>query len=176
MFRTLCFGRIGTMKASITSAGLALAVALAGSDTAGNAWYTADEVMPGCRHLIATKTITTDQSVAQLMFLCSGIVEGILIVALAEKDQHKSEPLFCPPDEVTRNQAVWIVIKYFDRWPLRSHLMFSQLALLALQEAWPCPPDSEPFERESLTAKGSRSGYGGRINGGGAQHSVIRQI
>jgi Rap1a immunity proteins len=136
------------MNASITSAGLALAVALAGSDTARNAWYTADEVMPGCRHLIATKTITTDQSVAQLMFLCSVIVEGILIAAITEKDQHKREPLFCPRDEVTRNQAVRIVIEYFDRWPLQSHLMFSQLAVLALQEAWPCPPDSEPFEQK----------------------------
>jgi hypothetical protein len=44
----------------------------------------------------------------------------------------------CPPDGANVGQAVRVVILYIDQRPERLHELFLELALEALQQAWPC--------------------------------------
>jgi len=44
----------------------------------------------------------------------------------------------CAPKEATVGQAVRVVVAYIDQRPERMHESFRQLAIEALQQAWPC--------------------------------------
>jgi hypothetical protein len=45
---------------------------------------------------------------------------------------------YCPPEGSNVGQAVRIVLKYMSQHPEILHQDFAELAVLALQEAWPC--------------------------------------
>jgi hypothetical protein len=45
---------------------------------------------------------------------------------------------FCPPPAVTRLELIKVYMAYSQRHPAAGHLHFTQVALAALQEAFPC--------------------------------------
>lgn len=85
---------------------------------------------------------------------CIGVVKGLTAAALAQGVDlamrqvkgiyRKSDPspLFCIPLNTTNGQVIGVVIKYIDQHPPENPKGsdFALLALLALQEAWPCKP------------------------------------
>jgi hypothetical protein len=111
------------MKASVLGAGLLL-LALTG-EAVGAEITSANEVMPGCRALIAH----SDESTDYWQGYCSGAVAAIVRV----------DPGNCPPKGSTVGQGVRVVIKYIDSRPERLHEDFHDLAAEALRIAWPCP-------------------------------------
>jgi Rap1a immunity proteins len=45
---------------------------------------------------------------------------------------------FCQPQGVTTGQVVAVVVKYIEARPERMHEDFGELAIEAMQAAWPC--------------------------------------
>ena len=62
--------------------------------------------------------------------LCAGNIQAILYLGRANN--------VCPPSGVTMGQALRVVVAYIDQLPARLHEPFAELALEALQQAWPC--------------------------------------
>ena len=86
----------------------------------------ANYVMPGCRELVGGS-----QRELGLQGLCHGIV-GIMF------NFWRSQLGICFPDGTNVEQAVRVVIRFIDQRPERMHEEFFQLAIEALQQAWPC--------------------------------------
>jgi hypothetical protein len=61
---------------------------------------------------------------------CAGVIETLISL--------KDEDLFCTPAGSTREQSQRVVVRYLENHPDQLHLDFKQLALSALQQAWPC--------------------------------------
>jgi len=110
--------------------GIAAAVVLLGQQGAAVAQsrdiVSANYVMPGCRELVGR-----GQRELGLQGLCHGIV-GIMF------NFWPSQLGICFPDGTNVEQAVRVVIRYIDRQPERMNEEFFQLAIEALQQAWPC--------------------------------------
>ena len=102
--------------ATAVGAGLGAAIALAAAaqaDTPTADEHTANIILPGCRFLIAPKpeTITSDVS-GWSVGLCSGIIDGILTVAVEQQvamvaryGNAENAP-FCSPPTATRDEAI----------------------------------------------------------------------
>ena len=45
---------------------------------------------------------------------------------------------FCPPQKATESLFIKIFVRYVERHPEQAHLLFTQVALYALTEAFPC--------------------------------------
>jgi hypothetical protein len=58
------------------------------------------------------------------------------VVAVAESFYDVNA--YCPPQMVTRDQAVDLVQNYLIRHPEKRHLRATLLVVTALKEAWPC--------------------------------------
>jgi hypothetical protein len=86
----------------------------------------ANYVMSGCRD-IANRT----QSEYLRYGLCVGVVRAILYFGSANFG-------ICFPAGATVGQAIKVVTLYIDQRPARMHEQFEDLALEALQQAWPC--------------------------------------
>jgi|SRR5262245_40180850 len=111
--------------------GIAAAVALLaqqGSAAAqsGQNVNSANYVMPGCRDFV--NGIERD---LLRTGLCAGIVRPMLSFGPTKFG-------ICPPNRVTFEQAVRVVIAYVDQRPARTHETFEFLAFEALEQAWPC--------------------------------------
>ena|SRR5215204_3395284 len=65
---------------------------------------------------------------------CSGIVSTLLHFGTARLS-------ICAPQGTTVEQARKAVIDYFDQQPQSRHLDFRDIALNAMQRAWPCLRD-----------------------------------
>ena len=93
--------------------------------------YTGNEVLPWCKqNVLSAKTLVEAYQWGQ----CSGLVEALVGVG----DALNSQLRFCPPRGSTQGQAVDIVVQYLEKFPATRHLEFVVLALVALQDAWPC--------------------------------------
>jgi hypothetical protein len=84
---------------------------------------TANEIMPGCRELIA---FSHDELWGQPF--CLGFLSG-----LSYASNHG-----CAPKGVTQGQIARVVVKYIDSHPERMQEQFGILALEALTSAFPC--------------------------------------
>src|SRR5215203_2470366 len=62
---------------------------------------------------------------------CLGVVSTLLHFGTARLS-------ICAPQGTTVEQARRVVIDYFDQQPQSRHLDFRDIALLAMQRAWPC--------------------------------------
>ena len=85
----------------------------------------ANYFMSGCKGFLDASTPTVN---AVNQGLCAGFIAGIGYAAAS----------VCVPQGVTNNQAVAVVIKYIEARPERMHELFGDLALEALEDAWPC--------------------------------------
>jgi Ssp1 endopeptidase immunity protein Rap1a len=82
----------------------------------------ANSILPGCKGTLGTQMWEQGR--------CAGFIDG-LVYGVRGKD-------LCLPNEVTRRQAVAVVIKYIEARPQRMHEPFGKLANEALTAAWPC--------------------------------------
>ena len=74
----------------------------------------------------------------QLVFIggvCMGSVSATAYVARLLPKNMKA----CPPDGVTGEQLVRVVVQYMQTNPALLHNDFEMLVLGALRKAWPCP-------------------------------------
>jgi hypothetical protein len=105
--------------------GIVAAMALLAQPGAEVVQMSANDVMPGCRELADE----TGKSPV-LQGYCRGVVQGLLsfggLVGI------------CSPNQVSIAQAVRVVTHYIVQRPARIHEDFTDLALEALQHAWPC--------------------------------------
>jgi hypothetical protein len=123
------------MRTIITCAALALTFTTAG---AADNYNSANFILPGC------KTALTDRIDRSFMAgRCVGIITTIAgLLASAERAGAATRlfPNFCaaPPDGVTEEQTVRVVVRYIEARPQRMHEEFGGLTLEALHDAWPC--------------------------------------
>jgi Rap1a immunity proteins len=67
----------------------------------------------------------------EMMWHCIGVVEGVAYTGYFTK-------LFCPPSETKLRQMVIVVKTYIEARPQRMDEDFGELAIEAMQAAWPC--------------------------------------
>jgi hypothetical protein len=107
---------------------------------------TGNRILPGCKfYLTQAETIDPRTGVGPrsnspypiIAGYCFGTVSTLVEVSqiLALRPDLK----FCVPQGVTWEQAVRVVISYIEARPQDAHLQFTQLAMRALNNAWPCP-------------------------------------
>jgi hypothetical protein len=129
-------------------AGLAAVIALAAmaqATTPTASEHSANNILPGCRFLVAPKpaTITSDVN-GWSVGLCSGTIDGILTVAVQQRvamvaRYGKAENVpFCSPPTATRDEAIRVVVRYLDEHSDLKMEEFGSVALEALKKAWPC--------------------------------------
>ncbi len=82
--------------------------------------------MPGCRNQLKEKS-ARDLLDAYTQGICAGAVKALLYTSS------------CPPQNVTKYQAMSVVIRYIESQPARQHESFFALTIEALRQAWPCP-------------------------------------
>jgi hypothetical protein len=86
----------------------------------------ANAVVPGCRSFLAN-----DNQNVIAMGACSGVISTIFYFS-------RTHFGVCLPVGANRGQAISVVVRYIDQRPERMHERFEDLALEALQQAWPC--------------------------------------
>jgi Rap1a immunity proteins len=110
---TTAFGAV--LTAAIAFAAMAQAATPVASE------HSANNILPGCRFLVAPKpaTITSDVS-GWSVGLCSGTIDGILTVAVQQRvamvaryGNAENVP-FCSPPTATREEAIRVVVRYLD--------------------------------------------------------------
>jgi hypothetical protein len=123
-------------KAILIAAALTLTVTAA---MAAEVAVSANAIMPGCRAFV-------DRSSRDnlLKGFCVGAVSGVAYVSgqlrLFSPLTNDVRRTLCVngPSAATNDQLVRVVIAYIEARPARIHETFQELALEALQAAWPC--------------------------------------
>jgi Rap1a immunity proteins len=70
---------------------------------------------------------------------CWGAFAAIQQLSLAADHESGAKTLeICRPANSTEAQYIKIFLRYVERHPEEAHLLFAQVALYALQEAFPC--------------------------------------
>ena len=88
----------------------------------------ASRLLPGCKFAIDGGPTRYGIGVEFEAARCIGYVAGLA----------KASPDFCQPAGVTVGQMIRVVVTYVEARPARHHEEFGELALEALEEAWPC--------------------------------------
>jgi hypothetical protein len=97
-----------------------------GPTFATETFYTANDIMPGCRAYAAQ----SDRVPAHDTF-SAGMCVGTMTALSRWAD-------VCPPNGVTFEQAIRVIVAYIDARPARLHENFVDLAREALVAPWPC--------------------------------------
>jgi len=134
---TTAFGAV--LTAAIAFAAMAQAATPVASE------HSANNILPGCRFLVAPKpaTITSDVS-GWSVGLCSGTIDGILTVAVQQRVAmvarygNAVNVPFCSPPTATREEGIRVVVRYLDEHSELKMEEFGSVALEALEKAWPC--------------------------------------
>jgi hypothetical protein len=90
----------------------------------------ANAIMPGCRNAIANEGHSNTAFDAYQRGICRGLVGAMFY--------WRKYLFFCAPEGATAGQALRIVVHFIDSHPARLHERFEDLAIDALQSAWPC--------------------------------------
>jgi hypothetical protein len=102
--------------------------------------HSANNIMRGCRAIVSDSTVD-DPNDSFLAGVCAGTIDGLIyeadILRLSSAPAPHAE-VFCIPKETTNEQQIRIVVKYIEERPEQMHKRFVLLALLALENAWPC--------------------------------------
>jgi len=72
---------------------------------------------------------------------CLGFITGMTTMGLSTPD---SPFHICSPKDFTLGQGARIIVKYLKDHPAELHYQDALLAMWALQEAFPCPPQPAP--------------------------------
>jgi len=113
----LCLGLLGAVSAVVFADGANL--------------------MPKCKAYVevGADRSTRDPVEAFRTDICVGEISGLVHVGRL-LPRHISS---CKPPDVTRGQATRMVVAYIEAHPERIHDDFTELALEAMHDAWPCP-------------------------------------
>jgi len=84
--------------------------------------YSATYVMPGCRAFMKGATLNNFKQ-----GWCGGLITGLA-------QMHRR----CMPLQLTQRQLARGIVQYIDARPARMHEDFRNLAVEAMQAAWPC--------------------------------------
>jgi hypothetical protein len=104
---------------------IAILLALMAPAHAAEDLDSANYFLPGCKAMIASDGNATQQRATY----CLAFVDGLVF---------RRSSRFCVPTHVTLGQILRVVVKYVDALPERHHDQFGDLALEALEQAWPC--------------------------------------
>jgi hypothetical protein len=116
------------MKATLALALLFLQVSAASAQVGSG-----NDLLQACNaNLAGIPKNTTD---AGDSFYCLGVVTTILQLQSKLDEQDK----FCPPIQISAQQAVRVIVKFLTSNPELLHLKASTLTVSALKQAWPCP-------------------------------------
>lgn len=91
-------------------------------------------ILDACKRFISEERTRTTLVEASKEGECYGVVSAAVMYSnlLGEVAS------FCPPKGYNMGQATRIVINYMEKHPEKLHMVFAYLALMALDEAWPC--------------------------------------
>jgi len=118
------FGYIEWMKKPFVVATILLALMVpASAEHTDSANY----FLPGCKGTLGRGPENTPE---WRRVLCRAYINGLVYGAQGMG--------FCPPEGVSRGQAVAVIVKYIEGRPERMHEDFGKLALEAVTAAWPC--------------------------------------
>jgi len=92
---------------------------------------TGNQILPGCRRILNT-SMDGPLELGLAAARCLGRIESIRDMSLFKGSQ------VCMPAGVTTGQVVAVVVKFMDANPQLLDLMFTPVALVAMQRAWPC--------------------------------------
>jgi hypothetical protein len=121
------------MRAIICYALTALAITTA--DGAERSFFTANNVLPGCKKIVAEgERVKVDETV-YLSGLCVGMIYAIAVHDYAGRGYAGCVDV---PDEVTIQQEARTIVRYIEARPQRMHEPFIFLAIEAFRDAWPC--------------------------------------
>jgi hypothetical protein len=113
-----------------------IVLSLVGAASAGEDSESANAIMRGCRmNPRETSNITLVD--AWERGHCVGIITGLDADARYSGSILK-HALFCPPEQVTYEQELRVVVAYIDKHPERMHERFTLLAMTALAVTSPC--------------------------------------
>jgi hypothetical protein len=90
-----------------------------------------DAMLPFCKKAIIGQS---SGPVPPEAWLCLGKIDSLRRIRTVLKEEFAS----CAPDSVTNDQALRVVVKYLEENPKFLHQHFDLLALIAMQDAWPC--------------------------------------
>jgi hypothetical protein len=124
MTRSILFGAAAALALGVTTA-----------DGAERSVFTANNVLPGCKKIVAEgERVKVDENV-YLSGLCVGMIYAINV-----HDYGGHGYLGCVdvPDEVTIQQQARVIVRYIETRPQRMHEPFIFLAMEAQRDAWPC--------------------------------------
>lgn len=108
-----------------TIAVVAAMILSCGFADAGDAAFSANDLMAGCRAYLVKNISTEDYFAAKY---CAQIIDGII----------GAERGICLPASSTQEQAAGVVVKYIDARPARLNENFEKLAREALRAGFPC--------------------------------------
>ena len=91
-------------------------------------------LLVGCREFINLNFHDGTDGTAFLQGFEQGLCAGH-VAAITHFGQHYG---VCSPEKITVVQAARVIVVYIDQRPARMHERFTDLALEALQQAWPC--------------------------------------
>ena len=96
-----------------------------------------DHLLPKCKAYVevGTDRSARDRVEALRTDICVGEISGLVNVGRLLPRHINS----CNPPGVTRFHATRIVVAYIEAHPERMHDDFTELALEAMHDAWPCP-------------------------------------
>ena len=96
----------------------------------------ANYLVPGCQIFLRSRSQVQGLTVDELtrMAQCKGIIDAIAYVA----SQLPPDLSSCPPDGITTQQSIRVVLAYVLARPAQMHDDFTNLTIQALHQAWPC--------------------------------------
>ena len=105
--------------------------------TASNEALSATTILPACKEFLKDAPVLGPAEI-----FCSAVILTVLAVGNFEGSY-----LVCPPEGVTLEQGIRVVIMALDTYPEVQHENFSMLAIYILNRTWPC---AKPTQEMSL--------------------------
>src|SRR5262245_53123144 len=132
-------GMAGPMKPLVIAIGaLALIAPDSALGQAATQAYSANFMVPHCRRFIAQQDAaqpsTPDSVNALYQGMCTGIVSTVFYFAQLYPEQFR----VCVPKGSNVGQVIRMVVKFADNHPEHLHEDFRLVAMVALQDGWPC--------------------------------------
>ena len=121
-----------------------MAMVLASTAARADSVFSANYMLPGCKWWLADEMSDVPPALIYKAGLCVGNVAGISFMLFAnvgafQQELRSLKPKCADiPPNVTLDQIVRVIVAYIEARPSRMHEAFGDLAVEALQEAWPC--------------------------------------
>jgi hypothetical protein len=95
--------------------------------------WTGKAMLKDCKRVLEPKDADA------VVGMCAGTISTLLTI----RELLKPVAAFCPPKNVTSEQATRVFVKYLETTPELLDQDFRLLAILAFQRAWPCDPSGK---------------------------------